>query len=293
MDPAAIRRRLAARMDADFVVSEGRGQAIGLAASATRSGYSRVIAVGGDGTVGEVATGLHRGDTTAGGTEGADGRRPELGLIPVGTGNDLARSLGLPLELEAAAEVALRGRGRALDLIVARGMDTGAPIGRVVTNAAVAGFCGRIGDRMSPAFRRRWGPVAYPLAALGQLRDLRPYAVRLAVDGRTVETRALMVIVANSRFAGGQIPMAPDARTDDGLLDLVILKTMDPMRLATLVPRVFRGTHADHPGVRIERATTVQLESTPGMWINLDGDTWHTGPSEFRLHPSALRVLVP
>ena len=276
-----VRGRLERRIEGDFVCTTAAGQAENLAAEAAGSRYDLVIAAGGDGTVREVATGLHRG-----------GGAPRLGIVPVGTGNDLAFGLGLPADIERAVSVATGDHAVPLDLIRATGVDPAGPE-RFLANAAVAGFGGRIGDRMSPAFRRRLRPVAYPLAALGQLGDLRPYAVRLHVDDRTIETRALMVIVANGEYAGGRLRLAPGASTGDARLDLVVIHAVGPWRLATLVPRVLTGRHAGHPGVSMLRATSVRLESEPAMWTNLDGDTWQAGPASFQIVPGALQVAVP
>ena len=280
-DARELRRRIERRIEGDFVATTEAREAVDLASEASRTGYDAVIAVGGDGTVGEVATGLHLG-----------GGVPRLGIVPAGTGNDLARSLGLPTDVEQAAAVAVAGRTIDLDLIrVSRGDADAQP--RFVANVAVTGFCGRIGDAMSPTFRRRLRPVAYPLAALRQLRDLRPYSVRLEIDGQAVEAKALMVILANGAYAGGKVRLAPDAATGDGRLDLVIIHAMSPPKLATLVPRVLLGRHAGHTGVSIYRAAAVRMESEPAMWINLDGDTWRAGPASFRVVPGALQVAVP
>lgn len=278
---ADLRARIASTIDAEFEVTGGPGQAAALASEAARSGYEAVVAVGGDGTIREVATGLHE----AGGAA-------RLGIVPAGTGNDLAASLGLPRGIERAARVAVAGRTADLDLIEATALDgEGAPL--YLANAAVAGFGGRIADRMSPGVRRLLRPVAYPLAALGQLRDLRPYSVRLDIDGRIVEASALMLIVANGPFAGGKLPLAPGAATDDGWLDLVVLGAVSLPGLVSLVPRVLAGRHPRHPAVSVFRARHVRVECEPPMWTNLDGDTWRAGSSRFRILPAALKVAIP
>lgn len=280
-DAVDVRRRIEGNVEGDFAVTEGAGDAERLAAEAARSGYDLVVAAGGDGTVGEVAAGLHRG-----------GGSPRLGIVPIGTGNDLAFGLGLPGDMEGALSVALGGRAVPLDLIRAWRTDLEGDE-RFVANAAVAGFGGRIGDAMSPTFRRLLRPVAYPLAALRQLGDLRPHRVRLDVDGRTMETQALMVIVANGEYAGGRLRLAPGASSADAKLDLVIIHAVGPWKLPGLVRAVLMGRHAGHPGVSVQRATQVQLEAESPMWVNLDGDTWQSGPASFEVLPGALRVAVP
>ena len=276
-----LRRRLERLIDADFVSTSEAGEAVSLSSEAARAGDDSVIAVGGDGTVREVASGLHLG-----------GGSPRLGIVPAGTGNDLAFSLGLPPDIEQAAAVATGERTVAMDLVRAS-RSGGGEESCFLANAAVAGFGGRIGDGMSPTFRRRLRPIAYPLAALGQIRDLRPYAVRLDVDGQAIDTRALMVIMANGEYAGGRIRFAPGASTSDGELDLVIIHAVSAAKLATLIPRVLSGRHAGHSGISMYRATSVRIHSETDMWINLDGDTWQSGPALFEVVPAALRVAVP
>ncbi|MCL7960600.1 MAG: diacylglycerol kinase family lipid kinase [marine benthic group bacterium] len=273
-------RRLERLIDGDFVSTSAVGEAVSLSSEAARAGYETVIAVGGDGTVREVATGLHLG-----------GGGPRLGIVPVGTGNDLAFSLGLPADVEQAAAVATGEGTMTLDLVRAS-RPGGSEEPRFLTNAAVAGFGGRIGDRMSPTLRRRLRPIAYPVAALAQIRDIRPYALRLEVDGQAIDTTALMVIMANGEYAGGRIRFAPGASTADGQLDLVVIHAVSALRLVTLVPRILSGRHAGHAGVSLYRATSVRIQSETDMWINLDGDTWQAGPALFEVVPGALRVAV-
>ncbi len=280
-DTRDLHRLIGRKIEGDFVTTANSGDAVAIATEACRAGYGSVVAVGGDGTVREVAMGLHLG-----------GGVPRLGIVPAGTGNDLAFSLGVPADIERAADVAVGGRTVDLDLIRASRSD-GAGEPRFLANAAVAGFGGRIGDRMSPTLRRRFRPIAYPLAALGQVRDLRPHSVRLEIDGRKIETRALMIIVANGEYAGGRIRFAPGASTADGLLDLVLVHAVSPPKLVTLVPRVLSGRHTGHPAVSMFRAASVRIESEPPMWINLDGDTWRAGNSSFEVVPAAIRVAVP
>jgi diacylglycerol kinase family enzyme len=102
-----------------------------------------------------------------------------------------------------------------------------------------------------------------------------------------------MVIVANGRYAGGRIPLAPTARTGDGALDLVIIEASGWLRLAGLVPRVLRGRHLDAPGVRHVKATRLEISAHPPMWMNVDGETWRAGAASFHLIRDALRVIVP
>lgn len=280
VDEASFRRTVKRLVHAEVVSIPEPGAAGRLAAEAARAGFRRVLAAGGDGTVSEVAAGLRSAGTEV-----------ELGLLPLGTGNDLARALGIPLELEPALELARDGRSRPLDLLEA---DDGEGDSRVFANAAVGGFCGRINDRMDDRLRRRWRSLAYLRAALDELSDLRPRRMRIGLQGsEVIEVDAYMLIVANGRYAGGRIPFAPRARPDDGLLDLVLIRSVPLVRLAAVVPTVLRGRHADGGAFVYRQTRLATVESVPGAWFNLDGETWREGSASFRVLASALRVVMP
>jgi len=134
----------------------------------------------------------------------------------------------------------------------------------------------------------------YLRAAVTELADLRPYRMHLKLDdAESVEVNALMVIVANGANAGGKIPLAPGARIDDGLLDLVVISRRSALGILRLIPAALRGTHIRRRGVTMHRAARLTLESTPAAWVNVDGETAGARPFEFRILPRALRIAVP
>jgi diacylglycerol kinase (ATP) len=282
VDDTRFRRRIAARLGADVAVSAAPGEAVRLAERAADSGYDRVVAAGGDGTVSEVAAGL-----------ALSGQKVVMGLLPIGTGNDLARSLGVPLHLDRAIEVVRAGRIKAIDTLRARAAAAD-DVPRELTNAAVGGFCGRISDRLNDRLRRRWKNLSYLRAALAELAELQRFRARLTVDGsETIETDAYMIVVANGRYAGGRIPLAPRALPDDGLLDLMLVRAVSAVGLAAVVPSVLRGRHDGSGAVVYRQARDLHIESMPPMWFNLDGETWRQSPASFEVQPAALNVITP
>lgn len=292
----ALRRLLPA---AEFRTTRGPGHARELAEEAADRGIGTVVAVGGDGLTGEIVDGLLRG-----------GGGPRLGLIPVGTGNDLSRSLGIPRGVAGAVEI-LRGgvlrridAGRlrftadpeAADPEAANRAGAG-PAGadRYFANVTVAGFAGRL--RLPPGIKRRWRAAAYLREAAGQLPDLRLHQTTVTVEaGDGVETftgGSYMVMVANGRFMGGGIQVAPDARLDDALLDVVVVPDLALPALARAASAALLFRRVPRRGVWHRRGRRVRLDSVPPMWLNADGEVLRTGPAEFEVRPGALEVFVP
>ncbi len=262
-------------------MGEGPGESRRLAREASREGLERVVAAGGDGTVHEVATGLLETDF-----------RGAMGILPIGTGNDLARSVGVPVGLSAALDLLRTGRTSPIDAIALQ--PSSGPSGPAFAwNAVVGGFCGRISDRMPPAMKRRWGTLAYLRAALAELRALCPHEVTLHLDDERHELELLMLVVANGRFAGGRIPLAPGAEPDDGWIDVVAVRSLPRVRLAGLAAAVLAGRHLESPHVVHRRVRRADVEAGPGFWINVDGETWRDGGARLEVRPAALPLVRP
>ncbi|MFO7587034.1 MAG: diacylglycerol kinase family lipid kinase [Gemmatimonadota bacterium] len=278
----ALRRAVAALPGgAEIRLTGGPGDGRRLAREACREGVGRIVVAGGDGTVSDVASGLLEA-----------GHAGEVGILPIGTGNDLARSLGIPPGLRASLELLRHGRAAPVDAI---GLDptSGPPAPAFAWNAAVGGFCGRISDRMPVGLKRRWKSLSYLRAAATELRCLRPHAVTLDVDGERLRLDILMLVVANGRFAGGRIPLAPGAVPDDGRIDVVAIRAIPMARLAALAPAVLAGRHLASRHVVQRKARRVGVEAGPGFWINVDGETWREGSAGFEVRPAALRFVRP
>lgn len=259
--------------------TEGAGHAARLAREARAAGFRSVVAAGGDGTVNDVLNGLDGdfGDLV-------------LGIVPLGSGNDCARSLGLPLDPEEAVAVIREGCTRRVDVGRAA-VDGGV---RFFLNAAVGGLGGRVTVEVPPAAKRRLGRFAYPLFAASRLRDPPLHELTLRLDGaETRRERAFSVVVAGGRFLGGGIPVAPEASPDDGRFEVMVFRACPLPRAALLLLRTLRGRHLDGDGVLYRRARRVELGAEPPLWLSLDGETVGAGRAELEVLPGAVRVAVP
>lgn len=258
----------------------GPGHAAELAAEAARNGAEELVIAGGDGTIHEVVNGL---------SAGAERPLP-LGLVPLGTGNDLCRSLGLPLDPHDAVEVLRASSERSADLMAAE-------VGgrrRLAVTFALGGLAGDVAVHVTEDRKRFWGGLVYLRGAVESLRTLRSYRTEIELDGERLAVLDLMaVVVANGRFLGGGIPAAPRAVPDDGLLDVVAVRSCSPWLLPGLLAGVLTGRHLDDPRVLWSRARRVEVRSEPGMPFNLDGQPLGSGDATFEVLPGALRIAAP
>ncbi len=253
------------------------------ATAAARAGIRTVVAAGGDGTLHLVVNGLMAVGETA-------GERPDLGLIPLGTGNDFARTLGLPLGDVAGCLTCLpEGPRRALDLI------RYAHEGRsgYAVNVCAGGFSGTVGDTLTPEFKASWGPLAYLVGAAKLLPDLTDYRTEIMWDGGPAESiDAYNVVVANGRTAAGGQPVAPRANPEDGLLDVVVVRAGSALDIARLAALVLAGDYITDDAIVFNQVRSVRIHSTPGMWFNVDGELRTNAPISFEVVPAALNVIV-
>lgn len=270
----AIRDFISSRsLDAELAMTDGPGHATELALAAVRAGCAQVVAVGGDGTMNEVAQALLH-------TPAA------LALVPCGSGNGLALHLGLPLApLDALILIAGSG-GRIAPL------DTGTANGRPFFNAMGLGLDADVSRRFNGLVRR--GLPAYARTAFAALRDLRHEHFAIACDDRHETLDALLVAVANSDQYGNNARIAPGARVDDGSLDLIAVAPVGFPAALGLAARLFLGTFDESPHVRRMRGARFVIDRVAPGLIHTDGETHATGTTVVvAVHPRSLRVLVP
>jgi diacylglycerol kinase (ATP) len=264
-------RLRAAGVDVDVIVGRDADEAFDLVRTVVAGdpGVDGVVAVGGDGLV-NLAVQVVAGTAVP------------LGIIPAGSGNDVARALGIPRgDPLAAADLVLAGTTRAIDL--------GRADGRWFAGVLGSGFDSMVNER---ANRMSWptGRSRYNLAILAELRVFRPVPFVLELDGERWETEAMLVAVGNGSSYGGGMRVCPDARLDDGLLDVTVLGPISKPEFLRVFPSVYKGTHVHHRAVTVRRARTVVL-SSPGVTAYADGERVAALPVRCDAVPAALQVF--
>lgn len=275
-----------------FEVTGGRGDAARLARSATQSGCSAVVAIGGDGTLFEVVNGVTNPAEFESALSGDT--RPAVGLIQAGRGSDFGRSVGVPSDVEAAALRLLNGRTEQIDLghVTFMGLD-GKERSRYFANAAGLGFDAEVTVRANAGPRILGGTIPYLNSLLRTLGSYRNKRISVSIDGAEPwHARANSIVIANGQYFGGGMRIAPDARLSDGILDVVLLGDLGKIELIRNVPRVYDGSHITHPKVKILTAHAVEVTSPERILLQADGEVLGTAPARFQVAPDALRMIV-
>jgi YegS/Rv2252/BmrU family lipid kinase len=238
--------------------------AVELARSAARAGYQIVVAVGGDGTANEVLNGLMQAQL--------DGHNAIMGHVAIGRGNDFAYGAGIPPGLDPGCELLIHGKTKHMDVGIVRGGIY--PDGRYFGNGVGVGFDAVVGFE-ALKMKRLQGFLSYLIAALKTIfLYYQAPRVRLEYDGKTMELNALMVSVMNGRRMGGGFMMAPEAETEDALLDLCIAEQVSKMRVLTLIPKFMAGQQASQPSIRTDRTNSIQITALEGtLPAHADGET--------------------
>ncbi len=263
----------------DWVQTEGPGDA---SEAARKWPEGLLIIAGGDGTINDAVNGLGK----AGFPEAVT-----LGILPAGTGNDLAATLCIPDDPDEAEDVIRQGRVRTLD--VARVRSEGIEE-RFFMNVATGGLGAEISDANEGELKKRWGKLSYLRASLEVAKDFDVKELDLYLDGELHKARAVNVVVGNCRFAGGGWLAAPRANPEDGLLDIVIIEKLGLPDLLQLAPAsMARADYLDKEGVFSARAKEIWVETQPsGLVFTADGEVVGDEPARFSVVPGALKVIV-
>ena len=271
-----ISATVAARLrDSGLEVRELTGrdadEALDLARATVADGVETLAVVGGDGMVHLAVQALA-------------GSQTRLGLVPAGTGNDVARYLDLPRkDVLAATDVLIAGRERTIDL---------ARVGaKHFVTVLAAGFDAKVNERANEMAWPR-GQMRYNLATIAELRTFEPIPYVLEIDGEELRFDAMMVAVGNGPSFGGGLRITEGALLDDGLLDVVAILPMSKTSLVRTYPKLFKGTHVHHPEYRHYAARSVTV-AAPGVVAYADGERIGALPLTVEVVPHALRVLVP
>ncbi|MCL6337018.1 lipid kinase [Pectobacterium carotovorum subsp. carotovorum] len=231
-----------------------------------------VIIGGGDGTLNSAAPGLV--DTGL-----------SLGVLPLGTANDFARTVGIPREIRQAVQVIANGKLRAVDL--------GEVNGHLFFNVSSIGFSAALARGLSAKSKKRWGTLGYALAAFKLLKQSRPFRVQIEHDGIKERVRTVQVSVGNGRFYGGGMAVADSAAPDDGRLDVYSLEASHWWEMVALIPFIRKGTHGRWRKVRAFSARELTLSTSKPHDINADGELIGKTPAVFGIREKAIQVFAP
>lgn len=238
------------------------GDATKAARIAVERGFDIIIAAGGDGTINEVICGMAEQEN-----------RPKLGIIPVGTTNDFARALGIPRDIQKAVNIILEDRVRKLD------------IGRVndhyFMNIAGGGKLTELTYEVPSKLKTMLGQLAYYLKGIEMLPSLKPTKVMIEYDGKVFEDEIMLFLVSNTNSVGGFEKIAPEAKMDDGLFDLVILKKANLAEFIRIASLATKGAHLEDSHIFYTKANRIKVTPEDKMQLNLDGEFGGMLPGEF------------
>jgi diacylglycerol kinase (ATP) len=265
---AALSRHHFALVDAPDASPDRFGELI----ARHRDGLDAVLVGGGDGTLNAAVQGLV-------------GERLPLGILPLGTANNLARTLGIPFDIEGAAAIAAAGHRRRIDL--------GLVNDRYFFTTASLGLSVHITEELSGEHKRRWGVLAYAVAALRVVARAPGFHAEIAWEGGRRRARTMQIVVGNGRYYGSALPVAEDAAIDDARLDLYSLEVRHWWQLLRLLPALRSGRHGEKEQVEAIRATAFEVRTRTPRDIDVDGEIGARTPARFRVVPGALEVFAP
>jgi diacylglycerol kinase (ATP) len=240
-----------------------------------------VVAVGGDGTLNEVVNGVAGLDL-------------DLATIPLGTGMDFVRTYGIPTKLEDAVRVALGGNTRTIDVGRVRYRTwAGEDAERLYANVGSVGMSGAVAQRANGMSKALGGRATFFYALTRVFLEWQNTEVTVTLD--EAERRGAMhdVIVANGRWHGGGMMLAPGAEPDDGVFEVVLIGDVSKLDFLTTAPKIYKGRHVHHPKVEVLHSRQVRVDAPEALPIELDGEQVGTTPATFEVVPGALRVRVP
>ncbi|MDD5448769.1 MAG: diacylglycerol kinase family lipid kinase, partial [Actinomycetota bacterium] len=295
----------------EFVFTKYARHGIELSKNAAEEGFETVVSVGGDGTTFEVINGLMSANVE---------KKPRLGIVPLGRGSDFCRTIGLPQDWKSALAVLMSGRRRMVDVGAITYKSSDSTRDAYFLNIAGLGFDGEVTERannMPREFTKLIGGSAtYVLGAVVTFAKYFPKDIEIELDEGKMRTLATMVVVANGRYFGGNMRIAPDAILDDGFFDVVIVKESPdtPLleisdasalcrgdvisglgakaRMAKNFPRIYKGTHVKDRSVVVKRSSKVKVSSPDRLVLQVDGEVIGEGPLEARIIPSGLEIIA-
>ncbi len=248
-----------------------------LAQAASEARDSLLVVIGGDGTVNEVANGVAGTDA-------------EIAVLPCGTGQDFGRTHGIPSQFDDAVRVALEGETRTIDL---GRVELGDGTNRFFANVGSAGMSGSVARRANAMTKRFGGRATFFYALTREFLAWQNTQVVVELDdGARREGPMHDVIVANGRYHGGGMQLAPEAKQDDGAFDVVTIGDVSKLDFVTTAPKLYSGRYLSHSKVELLRSSLVSIDAAEPLPLEVDGEPIGTTPARFEVVPSALRLRV-
>jgi len=279
--PELAHRAARLGLEGETLFSERPGHLIELARGAVERGAELVVAVGGDGTLNETVNGVAESGVT-------------LALLPLGTGMDFGRTYGIPTKFEDAVRVATGGDTRTIDAArVAYRTWGGEDATRWFANIGSVGMSAAVAQRANSMSKALGGRATFFYALARVFLEWDNTEISVTLDDGERRGRMHDVILANGRWHGGGMMLAPDAEPDDGLFDVVVIGDVNKRDFITTAPKLYKGKHVGHPKVEVLRSATVTVDAPEHLPIEVEGEQIGTTPARFEVVPGALRVRVP
>ncbi|MDD3626988.1 MAG: diacylglycerol kinase family lipid kinase [bacterium] len=260
-------------LDYSISLTKDKHHGTEMADEAMHQGFDIIVAVGGDGTLHEVLQGIVGKDLT-------------LGVIPFGSSNDFARTVKIPKDIKEAVRIIAKGKVKKIDV--------GAVNDRFFINISSAGFDGEVVARLPKMRSKYLFSLVYILGVFKELFRYKKKNVKVIKDGEDLgDYKVNLVAVANGKFYGHNMKIAPKAKLDDGFFDVILIADFNPIRFISNFPKVFKGTHIYNKDVILFRCKEITLFSKERVFIQSDGELTGKLPVEYRIFPKFQKLIVP
>jgi len=281
--PGICRLLKDAGLSFEHTFTDGIGHAIELSREAANRGFTRLVSVGGDGTANEVANGILYAE---------ESKQTSLGILSTGTGSDFIRTLSIPNDHSNVCAYLSSPCRKTIDIGVAEFHKDGKNYKRYFINAAGVGFDAAAVEATERFPKYFGGTIPYVAGLLRTLIGYRNKQVVMRFGEKTEKARVLSIAIANGRYIGGGMHIAPEAKIDDKLLDIIIIGDIGKLELLKALPMVYKGTHLTHPKVSMEKTTSLAVESSERLQVYADGEMLGEGPASFSIIPAALNIII-
>ncbi len=268
------------------VFTRGPWHAVELVESHVTQGFRKIIAVGGDGTLNEVVNGIFRQQVVP-------STDITVGMISVGTGNDWVRTYDIPMDYEEAILVLKKGKTLLQDAGIVNYFNNSKESTRYFINMAGVGFDGLVASKTNDSKTRgRGNPLLYLKPLIGSLFTYKSCNTRVAVNGTKISEKFFTIGVGIGQYNGGGMRQTPDAKTDDGLFDIILIKDLSKWSVIANVRRLYDGTIKKHKRVITHTAKTIRIECDQPVLLEADGESLGHSPFSFDIIPGSVRVVI-